>query len=326
MYIKEIELNNFRIYKGVNKISLMPKDDKNIIIVSGQNGFGKTTFLMSLVWCLYGKNMVQVDEMYKKEISEKGNYTKYIEDSMNRKAAAEGETDFSVTFSFKGVNAQNVLCDVTVKRSYNIFSARNPEEIEVSIEGQPQELIEDLSQDNQKGEEIFIRDFILPIAIAKFFFFDAEKITSLAEINQKEQRRQLSRAYSEVLGIQKYVTLKENLEDKLDDYRKKSAKPEDKKRLNQLDADIKNIEIEINDNEKKIEDLKEEIVQSKYESDNISIKLVKAGDAMSLEELSALKDDRLNLEQQKSLFITFRRSTSLGSIYLFILDNQLHIQ
>ena len=57
MYIKEIELNNFRIYKGVNKINLSPEKDKNIIVVSGKNGFGKTTFLMSLVWCLYGKNM-----------------------------------------------------------------------------------------------------------------------------------------------------------------------------------------------------------------------------------------------------------------------------
>ena len=78
MIIKEIELNNFRIYKGVNRISLSPKDDKNIVIVSGQNGFGKTTFLMSLVWCLYGKNMGQVDTMYQKEIADKGNYTKYM--------------------------------------------------------------------------------------------------------------------------------------------------------------------------------------------------------------------------------------------------------
>lgn len=57
MYIKEIELNNFRIYKGKNKIVLLPSADKNIIVVSGKNGFGKTTFLMSLVWCLYGKQM-----------------------------------------------------------------------------------------------------------------------------------------------------------------------------------------------------------------------------------------------------------------------------
>lgn len=61
MIIKEIELNNFRIYKGVNTIDLTPDGDRNIIIVSGNNGFGKTTFLMSLVWCLYGRQMDKVD-------------------------------------------------------------------------------------------------------------------------------------------------------------------------------------------------------------------------------------------------------------------------
>lgn len=299
MYIKEIELNNFRIYKGVNRISLIPKDEKNIVIVSGQNGFGKTTFLMSLVWCLYGKNMEQVDTMYKKEIDDKGNYTKYIADSMNRKAFEEGETEFSVTISFIGVNVQNVLCDVVVKRSYNIVTGTS-DKIEVLISGQPQELIENLSQDNQKGEEIFIRDFILPIAIAKFFFFDAEKITSLAEINQKDQRRQLSRAYSEVLGIQKYETLKDNLEDKLDEYRKKSAKKEDKQKLNQLEADIKNVDIEIENCETKIKELKEEVNQKKHESEEISLKLVKAGDKMSLEELTSLKEEKSDLEQKKN--------------------------
>ena len=90
MYIKEVELNNFRIYKGVNRISLTPQEGKNIIIVSGQNGFGKTTFLMSLVWCLYGKNMEQVDTMYKKEIENKGNYTKYITDSMESQVSRRG--------------------------------------------------------------------------------------------------------------------------------------------------------------------------------------------------------------------------------------------
>ncbi len=299
MLITEIELNNFRIYKGVNRISLTPQQDKNVIIVSGQNGFGKTTFLMSLVWCLYGKNMEQVDAMYKKEIDDKGNYTKYIADSMNRKSAEEGETEFWVKISFSGVNVQNVMCDVVVKRSYNIVTGTS-DKIEVWISGQPQELIENLSQDNQKGEEIFIRDFILPIAIAKFFFFDAEKITSLAEINQKDQRRQLSKAYSEVLGIQKYETLKDNLEDKLDEYRKKSAKKEDKQKLNQLEADIKNTDIEIENCESKIKDLKEEINQKKHESDDISLKLVKAGDKMSLEELTELRREKSNLEQTKN--------------------------
>lgn len=56
MLIKEIELNNFRIYKGKNIINLLPNQEKNIVVVSGKNGYGKTTFLVSLVWCLYGKS------------------------------------------------------------------------------------------------------------------------------------------------------------------------------------------------------------------------------------------------------------------------------
>ena len=78
MIIKSIELYNFRIYRGVNKIDLAPNGERNIIIVSGNNGYGKTTFLMSLVWCLYGKNMEKVDELYKKEIDEKGSYSKLL--------------------------------------------------------------------------------------------------------------------------------------------------------------------------------------------------------------------------------------------------------
>ena len=50
MYIKEIELNNFRIYKGKNVISLLPTDDKNVIVISGKNGFGEN--YISNVSCL----------------------------------------------------------------------------------------------------------------------------------------------------------------------------------------------------------------------------------------------------------------------------------
>ena len=74
MIIKSIELNNFRIYRGKNKIDLTPDSNRNIIIVSGNNGFGKTTFLMSLVWCLYGKNMEKVDDLYKNNSPLKNRY------------------------------------------------------------------------------------------------------------------------------------------------------------------------------------------------------------------------------------------------------------
>jgi len=38
MVIKEIELNNFRIYKGANPIDLSPREGRNLFIVSGEVG------------------------------------------------------------------------------------------------------------------------------------------------------------------------------------------------------------------------------------------------------------------------------------------------
>lgn len=300
MYIKEIQLNNFRIYKGLNTISLLPSEDKNIIVISGKNGYGKTTFLMSLVWCLYGKQMEKVDELYEKEIRDKGNYTKYIANSLNRKAYDEGDTEFSVSITFSGVKIPDITCnEVTIKRSYNVVSSTS-DKVEVLIDGYPNELIDDLTKENQKGEEIFIRDFILPIEIAKFFFFDAEKIVSLAEVNSNSQRRQLSKAYSEVLGIQKYEDLKANLEEKQDEYRRRSAKPEEQEELNQLHADIANTNIEIEKYQDQIDDLKHERNQKEKEAEDIQRKLIREGDKMTLEELNSLKEEQARLEQQKN--------------------------
>ena len=299
MYIKEIELNNFRIYKGQNKISLLPNDDKNIIVVSGKNGFGKTTFLMSLVWCLYGKQMEKVDELYEKEIKDKGNYTKYISGSLNRKAFEDGETEFSVSITFAGVKIPDITCnEVKITRIYNTVSSSS-DRVEVLIDGYTNELIEDLSKENQQGEEIFIRDFVLPIEIAKFFFFDAEKIVSLAEVNSNNQRRQLSKAYSEVLGIQKYEDLKSNLEEKQDEYRRKSATPDEKKELNDLHANIEKAKIEIDTLDSQIDELKHEKNQKEKEAEDIQRRLIREGEKMTLDELNTLKDEQAELDRKK---------------------------
>lgn len=168
MIIKSIELHNFRIYHGINKIELTPNGERNIIIVSGNNGYGKTTFLMSLVWCLYGKNMEKVDELYKKEIDEKGSYSKYIGNSLNTIAAQDGETSFSVSVTFTEVEIPNTTCtEITIIRSYD-RATNTSDELKILIDGRESDLFSDKDE-----EEMFIRDYILPIEIAKFFFFDA---------------------------------------------------------------------------------------------------------------------------------------------------------
>ena len=291
MIIKEIEFNNFRIYKGKNRICLTPEDGKNIIVVSGNNGFGKTTFLMALVWCLYGKQMEKVDELYKREISEKGGYGRYIGNSLNYQAEKEGETRFSVSVTFSDVVIPDTACtEITITRSYDNATGVD-EELDILIDGRSNDLFVGSKEEKLKEEEIFIRDYILPIEIAKFFFFDAEKIVSFAQINTPEQRHELSRAYSQVLGIQKYDDLKNELERIQDDYRKDSAKPEDRVAFNGLLSSIKNDEDEIKDIEETITKNDEDIMIARHDSNELQEKLVREGDLMSLEKLNELREN-----------------------------------
>ena len=287
MIVKSIELNNFRIYKGLNRIDFTPDSERNIVIISGNNGFGKTTFLMSLVWCLYGRQMDKVDDLYKKEIDEKGGYGRYIGNSLNEEAQRKGETRFSVSVTFTDVTIPDTTCtEITIIRSYD-SAISTDDDLRILIDGRESDLFT-----SREEAEFFIRDYILPIEIAKFFFFDAEKIVSFAEINTLEQRRELSKAYSQVLGIQKYDTLKKELERLQDEYRRESALPQDRAEFIDLCAKIDKAEDLIQELGEKIQGKEDEKVQLEFDYAQLQEKLIREGDLMSMERLNELKEKR----------------------------------
>lgn len=299
MIIKQIELDNFRIYYGKNIVELAPEEGKNLVIISGDNGFGKTTFLMSLVWCLYGSNMSSVDDMYKQQIQEHGGYGKYIGTSLNRTAQKNGESKFSVAVTFTDVDIPDITCtEITVKRSYDA-KTNIDDELEILIDGRVSDLFSGSRDERMKEEELFIRDYILPIEIAKFFFFDAEKIVSFAQINTVEQRKELSKAYSQVLGIQKYEDLRNEIERIQDDYRKDAAKPEDKGDFQRAISDINTDEELIKDNQNEIAQLEIESGIKDHEISEMQEKLVREGDLMTIEAFNELLDKRAKLEENR---------------------------
>jgi DNA sulfur modification protein DndD len=182
--------------------------------------------------------------------------------------------------------------EITVKRSYNLKTSVN-EDVEVIIDGHSSELAKEV------GPEIFIREFIMPIEIAKFFFFDAEKIVSLAEINTAEQRRNLSRAYSEVLGIKKYEELKGELEQLQLKIRQDSASASEKGQLKQLQAEVETCEEKINENTIKIDEFRELRNEKSKDSRDIQEKLIRGGSLITIEELQIFRqrEDELNTKQ-----------------------------
>ena len=183
--------------------------------------------------------------------------------------------------------------EIEVRRTHHVTEG---DKIQIFIDGRENELVKGLANDKSQGEEVFIRDYLMPIEIAKFFFFDAEKIVTLAEVNTVEQRRKLSTAYSEILGIKKYEDLLINLEDILTKLRQSEAGPSEQKKLNLLRADIQNFGIEIKTKEDKKDEFRGKRDEKRVEVNKLQEKLIQAGNVISSKELGELKVDEADLE------------------------------
>lgn len=285
MILKEIILENFRAYRGRQIIDLSPKENQNLILISGNNGYGKTTFLMSIVWCLYGRQMSDVDDLYKKEINDAGGYKSYIQQSLNNKARERGENSFSVELHFEDVALPGINCrELIVKRSY--FEIHKQDNVEILIDGQEHEVIKEIGADH------FIRDYILPKEVAKFFLFDAEKIVTLAEVTSSQRRKDLSIAYYEVLGINKYEVAKTNLKEYQDTLKYNAANLNEKYKLDETRNEIQKNKDIINQLNEEIYDLEDSKARKKKDSDLIQEKLIRHGSGISDDEIKALRKQR----------------------------------
>lgn len=303
MRIKSITLTNYRLYNGANSVFFNEKDGQNIYLISGENGFGKTTFLHSLLWCLYGRLMTDIDEVVRKEIANKGGYNAFLKSNLNiiSRQNVEGlpqtvlgkikkvgysfenekiKTDsvYSVSIDFTDVFIPSIPCDsLRITRSYDFI--QDKESVEIYIDGKLNELSKEI------GSEVFINDFILNKDIARFFFFDSEKIVALAETNTLEEKRKLNSAYNEVLGVKKYEDLKRNLENLRLRFRRKSDDIVGRNKLIALIDQQDALKDSINQMEENLRELDQLLTSLNAENESRQVELLREGNNITIEEL-----------------------------------------
>jgi len=161
VYFTRVALHNFGIYKGTHEMILSDKiGSRNITLVGGLNGRGKTTFHDAILLALYGKLALKYIQENEKS------FDKLLLDHIN-KHATDAITYVSVTLCLDDGT------ELMVKRSWTAKGKKAIQETVVEKNG---------SVDKYLGENwnYYIEE-ILPFGIARFFFFNNEKITQLAD-------------------------------------------------------------------------------------------------------------------------------------------------
>lgn len=208
MIINNLVLHNFGVYAGTNTFDFCA--NKPIVLVGGLNGRGKTTFLEAVLLALYGKNSFAYSE------NNGQTYGQYLRSYVN---TSDGTNESFVKLSFY-MNTDGTE-EYEIKREWNSNGVRTIEKVSVCKDGNYNQFLTD-------NWAMFMEN-VLPSGLSSFFFFDGEKIATLAGESTSSQMKESIKA---LLGI----TVLDHLENDLSRVISRIAKNGvDKEEANELE-------------------------------------------------------------------------------------------
>lgn len=201
MIIHSLALQNFGIYAGEHTFQLTPEHNvryqQPIILLRGQNGVGKSTLMEAIRLALHGK-LSRGNRTTQKE------YETYLAQRLHRNVAGATAVTATVTLTFDHVFlGQRHL--YRVKRQWSHVNGRLAAELHLWIDDQ-------ISAASEEEQEHLLRELVPP-GVAELFFFDGEKVNTLAEAGDASDAL-LAETVKNLLGLH----LVEQLDRDLDIY------------------------------------------------------------------------------------------------------------
>jgi len=183
MIINSIKIKNFQTYFGEVEFEFdKPSTKKNIVLIGGLNGAGKTSFFSSIVLGLFGKNAQGI--IFERLTGENldDSYTSYLNEVFSYEAKnindIEMEISISITHEKKDLKiVRKWWFDITVDEILEIYTEHDGMVVPLEI---PQEDVE-----RNEYYEAYIQS-IIPSQVGRFFFFDGEEIKAIAKKNPEQ--------------------------------------------------------------------------------------------------------------------------------------------
>jgi|UPI00037E3481 DNA sulfur modification protein DndD len=260
MIFQFIEIHNLFSYYGKQTLDLRgATENKNIVLISGRNGYGKTSFLNSMKLLFTGVNDNLREAVQRGRKPSPKQYVRGDGDNwfgiMNKQASNEGQVQCSITARW-----QESRGTVTLSRSWDLSNDGYRDDLRLTTDF----LTNELSEDEIKR---FI-DERIPASFLPFYFFDGEQVQTLAEANRNTQMQHIE----QLLNISRIESLDDALKQAINQWRKNSMSAEEVAKLNELTHKKGSIEQRLLAYKEKLKELDTKKDDVDYVLDGIGLK------------------------------------------------------
>ena len=187
MLLKSLKLKDFRQFKGEQSVTFTTDPDKNVTIIMGENGSGKTTFAQAFTWCLYGAT----------DFDDKMLLCKATRQKMM--PGDEEKVRVEVELTHNGTDYTIIREQIYKVENSGTLSSKNA--------------VFNIAYKNKDGQREFVDKLetelrmkeILPKELSKYFFFDGERIGNMSKEIRKGKSQDFAEAVRGLLGLNAFI-------------------------------------------------------------------------------------------------------------------------
>lgn len=189
MLLESIKLKNFRQFRDESIGFANGDNGKNVTIIIGENGTGKTTFAQAFFWCLYGDTSFS-DKIMLNKIVANEMVPSQKEDVVVTLSLKHGDVNYTLTRrqsygknNSNVVKGDNTVIDIAVKDAGGNTSYVKKTQCDAEIKS------------------------ILPKELSRYFFFDGERIDKMGkEISTGKKSTEFADAVKGLLGLNGFIS------------------------------------------------------------------------------------------------------------------------
>lgn len=315
MLINKVVLKDFFRYYGIQEIDCSIEKDKNVVVIIGENGRGKTTLLTAFNWVFYD------------DIAAPLTVNNLLNNRKRREMEIGEEEEASVSIFFEeGGSQYKIVRRIRFKKDLSgiVKHIHNKDIYEIYQ-------VEENGDQRKLPYKSSTQSLLIPKDLRGFFFFDGERINRLAKVDGKKE---IKNAILNVLGISfldnttdhlKYI--KDVQMERIKRYKQNSPNEshlvtdhDNKlKTIENLEKEMETLNLKLKENNETIEKLSKIIGEANEET----IRDLEKSNVEMQEKIKELKEKVFNVEKQIKKHIASNFKYYLMNEYVDDIDKLL---